>query len=54
MWVSGRAAVEAGNVGNGGVRAEIEDNLAAGELADAAVVERDLNRPSGRRTARCP
>ncbi len=36
--------VEPGNVGNGGVRAEIEDNLAAGELADAAVVERDLDR----------
>ena len=36
--------LEAGNVGNGGVRAEIEDDLAAGEPTDAAVVERDLDR----------
>ena len=35
--------LEAGNVGNGGVRAEIEDNRAAGEPTDAAVVECDLH-----------
>jgi hypothetical protein len=36
---------EAGNVRNGGVRAEIEDNLVAGERVNAPVVQGDLDGP---------